>query len=379
MEKQQTHKWLTRSLVQWLIILTYAYMLYHSNLALSTISGISHMLMPFFVGFGMAYLMNILVARVEMSLLKRFKGTVHLTKKGYSVIVLFMYILVLAAFVGVLILLIPLIVGSIESIITQLMQVDTLKLNNDIAKVMSRFTSKPYELSDLLEYITGSLTKWLNSFKDVLPQLMGATKQVVSLILNFILGSIISIYMLLNKSNYISECKRVVLAYMGVKKSALLFDVAAKMHKAFTDFISTIILGAVFVSSITLFGTTLMGISNTLLIAVVIAIGNLIPFFGPILGLIIAIILVAISNPDKLIMYVIFAIALQQFDANVMNPKLVGDKLGLDGLLVIFAVIIMSGLFGFFGTLVGVPVFAVLYFLFRDSVDKRILKQEAEL
>lgn len=330
------------------------------------------MLMPFFIGFAIAYMVNILIGKIEELIISKIKKVTRISERSYKTLVAFVYIITLIIFVGASFIIIPSIIESIENIVAQLLNIDVVKLSNDTSNFIFKFTGKEYELNDLIAYATEQIATLLNSLKDIIPYIMGATKQVFGIFINFLLGIIVSIYMSLNKNKYLDGVQKASMAYLGSERTNKISTLAHKINSSFKGFISTVLIGAIIVSSITLIVTKIMGISNAPLIAFVIAIGNLVPFFGPILGLLSAIILVFISTPDKVVMYIIFAILLQQFDANVLNPKIVGNKLGLDALLVIFAVIVMSGLFGFIGTLVGVPAFAVIYYLIKESVTKRL-------
>lgn len=360
------------STFQWLLVITYAFALYNFDIISGGIKNLSSMLSPFFIGFTIAYLVNIFIIKIEKFINSRTKEDDRLTERGYKLLVLVIYILTLLFVVGILVLIIPSIVSSIENVINNLMSINIIEVSNEVSGFIYNITGKSYDVNDAVKYITERIATILTGFKDILPYVMGATKQAFSILLNLLFGIIISIYMLLNKRSYLKGLNRLFLAFIGQSKTSKLAYLLNKSHTAFTDFISTVLIGAVIVSSITFVVTNIMGISNAILVAIAIAIGNLIPFFGPILGLISASILVLISTPDKVLIYIVFAILLQQFDANVMNPKLVGDKLGLDALLVIFAVIIMSGLFGFLGTFIGVPVFAVIYLFIKEYVNKKL-------
>ena len=111
--------------------------------------------------------------------------------------------------------------------------------------------------------------------------------------------------------------------------------------------------------------TVVAGFQNAVLISVIIGVTNVIPYFGPFIGAVPAALLILISSPRNCLIFLIFIIILQQFDGNVLGPKLLAGSVGLTGFWVLFAITLFQGLFGFVGILAGVPVFAVIYDLAR--------------
>ena len=104
------------------------------------------------------------------------------------------------------------------------------------------------------------------------------------------------------------------------------------------------------------------------------AITNIIPFFGPLIGAAFCAVIIVMTDPLAALLFCIFALLLQQFDGNFLGPKILGSKVGLNGIWVLFAIIVGAGLFGFMGMLLGVPVVMVLYSLFRDLINKKLVR-----
>ena len=111
------------------------------------------------------------------------------------------------------------------------------------------------------------------------------------------------------------------------------------------------------------------------LISVIVGVTNVIPFFGPFIGAIPSTMILLIFSPLSALEFVIFVLALQQFDGNVLGPRILGDSTGLSPLWVLVSIIVGSGLFGFAGMLVGVPTFAVLYTLLREYLNDRLAQK----
>ena len=125
-----------------------------------------------------------------------------------------------------------------------------------------------------------------------------------------------------------------------------------------------------------------MQLPYSALISVIIGVTNVIPFFGPYLGAIPSAILILIVNPThplQCVYFLLFILALQQFDGNILGPKILGESTGLTSFWVIFAITFFGGLFGVFGMIVGVPVFAVIYAAVKSVVNTTLMKKELPL
>ena len=108
------------------------------------------------------------------------------------------------------------------------------------------------------------------------------------------------------------------------------------------------------------------------LVAVIVGITNIIPFFGPIIGAVPCALLLLIVQPIDCLIFVIMIIILQQLDGNVIGPAILGDSVGLSSLWIMFAILVGGAYFGFFGMLLGVPVVAVIYYVIKGIVDERL-------
>ena len=114
-----------------------------------------------------------------------------------------------------------------------------------------------------------------------------------------------------------------------------------------------------------------------LLISVIVGVTNVIPFFGPFIGAIPCGFLLLLIDPMQCLWFVVFVVLLQQFDGNILGPKILGETVGISGFWILFSVIVGGGLFGLPGMLLGVPVFAVIYTLVDDSVTRRLKEKRS--
>ena len=112
-----------------------------------------------------------------------------------------------------------------------------------------------------------------------------------------------------------------------------------------------------------------------MLLGVIVGVTNIIPFFGPFIGAVPSILILLMVSPWDALIFAIFVLALQQFDGNILGPKILGDSTGLAPIWVLVAITIGGGLFGFIGMVAGVPTFAVMYSLLSENMDKRLAKK----
>ena len=192
---------------------------------------------------------------------------------------------------------------------------------------------------------------------------------------NFIIGFIISIYVMYNKESFAAQGKKLVFALMNTNTANQLIKDVRFTSDTFIGFISGKILDSFIIGCICFAGTSIMETPYALLVSVIVGVTNVIPFFGPYLGAIPSAILILMVNPIKCIYFIIFIIILQQVDGNIIGPKILGGSTGLSGFWIIFSITIFGGIMGIPGMIIGVPFFAVLYALIRRFSNRLLEKR----
>ena len=155
-----------------------------------------------------------------------------------------------------------------------------------------------------------------------------------------------------------------------------MLDVMGETHTIFAKFISGKIIDSLVVGVLTFIIMSIAGIPYTVLISVIIGVTNIIPFFGQYIGIIPSAVLVFIASPSKGILFLVLIIILMQFDGNVLGPKILGDSIGLSSFWILFSILFFGSLFGLFGMICAVPVFAVLYRMIKRWCAGRLAKKE---
>lgn len=236
----------------------------------------------------------------------------------------------------------------------------------------------------LQNYVNNAFTTMENWAKnwattDLLPTMQGMMDGVVTTVgsvltvaKNIVLGVIICIYLLASRKRFARHAKAVVYAVFKPDWADKLLEECVHIDVTFVGFFGGKILDSAIVGLICYIFCAIMsvaaGFQNAVLISVIIGVTNVIPYFGPFIGAVPAALLILISSPRNCLIFLIFIVVLQQFDGNVLGPKLLAGSVGLTGFWVLFAITLFQGLFGFVGILVGVPVFAVIYDLARRAI-----------
>ena len=148
-----------------------------------------------------------------------------------------------------------------------------------------------------------------------------------------------------------------------------------KSNEIFGGFISGKILDSAIIGVIAYIVLAIMKMPDTMLVAVIIGVTNIIPFFGPFIGAIPSFIIIVLQNPVQGLYFLIFVIILQQVDGNIIGPKILGDSTGLSSFWVVFAILVFGGLWGFPGMLLGVPIMAVIYYIVSNVVTYSLKKR----
>lgn len=211
-------------------------------------------------------------------------------------------------------------------------------------------------------------------------ELMGnLTESVVILvggIFDVIIGMIISFYFLFSKEMFVRQIKKCTYAMFSSRHANLVLHFATKTNEIFGGFIIGKLIDSAIIGVLCFIGLSILKMPYTLLVSVIVGVTNIIPFFGPYIGAIPSAILIMLEDPMKGIYFIIFVLILQQFDGNILGPKILGNSTGLSAFWVIVAILLGGGLFGFVGMVMGVPTFAVLYYMVGVIMKSRLEKKE---
>lgn len=353
-------------------------------------------LYPFLIGFLIAYIINIpftffynkAFAPLGNINNRNKKISIFLSKMRKPLSMLVSYTIFLAI-IGLLIgIIVPQVSTSLQQVFDNFGEYYT-SFQEWVFGIASRFGFEYEFMSDLFADINGIIANYtggdsssvidinnvIQQFADFFfPHLFDITKNVYTVIYNTIISVVVSIYYISNKEALINQCKKISYALIPRKYLGKLLRIVDICNNMVGKFLYAKIIDSAIIGIICFIGLSIIGIDYALLLSVFVGVTNIIPFFGPIIGAIPGVILLLMVSPIDALWFVIFVIVLQQVDGNIIGPKILGNTIGISGFWVMFSVLVGSGLFGFWGLLLGVPVFAVIYFLIGEKVNDRIVK-----
>ncbi len=346
--------------------------LYRIDSIFAIASKVWQVLLPIVYGLVFAYLMNPIVKTVE-GWLTRFKW---MEKYARIVGVLSALVVVFAVIVALCNMMLPELYKSIRDLITDIpSQLETAM--NAVNHMIGDNTTMDALVKGVIEEGSNMLETWLKTdlltkTNDVMVFLTDGVFNVVGVLIDLLVGFVVSVYVLFSKEKFAGQCKKIIYAVMKPKKANGLLRVAKKSHEIFCGFLIGKILDSLIIGILCFIGLTIIRMPYALLVSVIVGVTNVIPFFGPFIGAVPSVLLVALTDPIKGVYLAIFILALQQLDGNVIGPKILGESTGLSAFWVVFSISLGGGLFGFAGMIIGVPAFAVIYYLVETFIEKRL-------
>ena len=360
-----------------LIVVTYAIVLYLFLSHLETIKAsfqyLTGVLTPIIIGVCIAYVVNLLLKVVEERLLAPlWRRVPRLARAKRAIGILLTLLIIVLILAGLVTFIVPQLARSVSSLAVQ------IPAFLSQASVWIAQLAQQYELTNNLwttlsqnwREIASTVSTFLSA---TLPQLFSWTMGVTNSVVNTILGITFALYMLADKERLINMFRKLIYAFLPRSWSDRVCSVCHDANRIFSSFITGQIVEACILGCLCGVGMSILRFPYALLIGVVVGITALIPILGAYIGTIpSAFIILMESGPLRAIGFVIFIICLQQFEGNVIYPKVVGTSIGLRGIWVLAAITVGGSLFGLPGMVVGVPVFAVLYTLVRRYTYNRL-------
>ncbi|MBO4429645.1 MAG: AI-2E family transporter, partial [Clostridia bacterium] len=232
-------------------------------------------------------------------------------------------------------------------------------------------------VNGLVEYINNFLATISNLVTNLLPSIATILKNVLLTIKDILLGIFFAVYFLLGKERVIAKIKKLSRAIFKERAFNRLSKTCSDLNKNFGSFIAAKIIDSLIIGIITFFVMLVLGMPYYPLIAVIIGITNLIPIFGPVVGAVLGGFIVFITDPTKVILFIIVIIILQQFDGNFLGPRLMGTQTDTTSLGILAALTVFSSIWGVTGLIIAVPLFVVIYSLVKEKTEERLRKKGA--
>ena len=375
--------WGVTALAVLLLLVVAVFVVIRWSLVAALGAKIAHILAPVIYGAVFAYLLNPVYNRVQAAVMKLTKDIIP-DEKGRKRLGGFLgtlasLCLLVAVVVGLISMLIPQLISSIRGVMETLpSSINNLEIW--LEKVLADNPDLEQQVMQHYGAAADYLQNWLTNV--VVPniyRIIGSVSSgvvlVVQAVFDILIGLIVMVYLLNMKEKLLAQAKMIIYGVFPLKIANKVIEEGRYVHQVFGGFIIGKLLDSLIIGLICF---VLLGFANmpyVLLVSVIVGVTNVIPFFGPFIGAIPSAFLILLSDPMKCLYFLIFVLLLQQFDGNILGPKILGDSTGLSSFWVLFSILLFGGLMGFVGMIIGVPTFAVIYRLVTEFTTWRLGKK----
>lgn len=338
---------------------------------------------PIIIGIVLAYLLNPIMVFIEVRLNKLLANVIKNKKQlkstcrmlGIAGAWLFFGMIIVALVASIL----PTITESIVSMVRGFPDA----VNNLLAwleEVVEDGSQLEAFLSEAIVNVSAWFQTWLK--ETLLPQMEGYIGSIMSgafagvkTILNVFIGVVVSVYVLTSKDTFSGQAKKIVYAIFKPSKANVIIDTVRKSHELFGGFITGKLLDSFIIGILAYIVLSIMKMPYTMLVAVIVGVTNIIPFFGPFIGAIPSFFIILLQDPMKSLYFLIFILILQQIDGNIIGPKILGNTTGISAFWIVFSTTFFGGLWGFLGMVIGVPLTAVIHYIVRRILNYMLKKR----
>ena len=323
---------------------------------------------PFIYAFAIAFILNRPMMWFERTLFKDKKK-----KRIFSVALTFTIAISLISVLMVLVL--PQIGLSIAYLV-EAMPGFIQSVSQTAVEVMEQIHLNSRLSRQVQEMWNNIGTGIMNFTVSVLPGVVNVSIGIGNAVVKSIMSTIIAIYMLASKDRLKFQIKKFFYAYFSKNFAEETFELGRMSNTIFSDFIIGKMIDSTIIGIIAFIGMLFIYPDYAVLIAIIIGVTNMIPFFGPFIGAIPSIFILLILSPFASFVFLIFIIVLQQVDGNIIGPKVLGSSLGLSPLWILVGIIVGNGAMGFLGMIIGVPTFAVIYNLVSRNTKEKLEEKD---
>ena len=348
------------------------------------IGKIVDILKPIIYGVGIAYLLNPIMKRVEGLFGKAFRKSIKndkmFQKLSRTVGIVASLICAFLVIFALLNMLIPELYASISGLVSsfpELVETGIERLN----KLQHTDIATNEMIKDVLTQAGDSLGKWLESgilshSNEIMSNVTAGVLGLFGELLDFVIGICAAVYLLSNKETFLGQSRKIIYALLPVKKANILLHICRKSNETFGGFIIGKVIDSAIIGVLCFIGVSILKMPYVVLVSVFVGVTNIIPYFGPFIGAIPCAVLILLVDPMKGLYFIIFIFLLQQLDGNVIGPTILGDSTGLSAFWVLFSILLFGGLFGVAGMIIGVPTFAMIYYIVKLYITQRLEGKE---
>lgn len=344
------------------------------------IDKVTDILITFIYGFCIAFFFTPLVNFLEKFIGKHSARLSARPRILRNITILITYVMFIGCFIWLMVYMIPTVVQSFNSLVISLPE-NMESLLDRLPDMVSGFDDDTAEsIIKAVNQIAEPIQRQINNLPgfiqerfngENIKEFVSSTVNVVTAIINFVIGIIISFYMLSTKEEIAMGCKKFCYAALDEGRAERFIQNMQRVNVIFQNFVLGKLLDAIVLGVMCFVGMVIMRIPYAVAISVIIGVSNMIPYIGPFIGTIPAVFIVLLVSPIKALWLLIYIIAIQQVDNYIICPKLLGDPTGLTPLQVLFAIAVGAYFGGAFGMFISVPVIASIKLFVSEAVNRR--------
>lgn len=332
-------------------------------------------LMPFVYGFAIAYILRPMCRVLEKKCYSVFSFISEKYRKGVSTgaAIAVSYLIFFAIIYFVLAAVLPRLFDSLR-VVLKAVPTSTEEFKLWLNHIFESNPQISRLLGSSIDEVEGQIMKWVESkvlpyISQLLPALTSGILSMIQFFADFLIGLVAAAYILAARKRLRAQLHMIIHALLPPRGAEWLSHELNYTDRMFGGFLIGKIVDSAIIGVLCFIGCSLLKIPNTILVSVVVGVTNIIPFFGPYIGMIPSALIICLDSPVRALIFLVFDIILQQIDGNIIGPRILGDRTGLSGLAVLFSIILFGGLWGFAGMIVGVPLFAVIYDILKQIVN----------
>ena len=354
------------------------------NSVFEIISKIFIILRPLIYGLVIAFLLiqsyNFFERRIQKLLKKKINDINKVRKISKITSIIISVLILLIILFLVLYILIPKLIVNIIALINMITNnmdnieewlKNALKSNSVIENIVLSTVNK--SSNSILDWIS---TGVLPTFENIVASFSNGLSGMYIFLKDFLVGIVFSIYIVIDKKTFVNQTKKLMYALLGIKTTNSILEGTRYSYVILNGFLKGKIITSVGIGVACYLLMIILGMPYASLISLIVAITNIIPFFGPFIGWIPGVIILLISNPMQALYFSIIIVILQQIEGNIIAPKIVSNKTGISSFWVLFSILVFGDLFGFIGMIIGVPIFAVIYHFIAFYLRKKLKNKD---
>lgn len=359
-------KWIPYTIAACTAVVLYV-VLAHMGTIFNALGVIWGFILPVVLGAIIAYILNPLAKWLQRKVFYKIKS--EKSQWLWSVITA-LVVLVLV----VVLLFMALIPQLANSIMTLVSNIDNYarSINKFLDRITEFLGKHNLDASSFEQSAQNMINDLVDSLPSRLTKIVTASKSLGSNLMSWLLGFVLAIYFLMDKPGQVKGLKRFFHAILPQKSYDGFIRFCTRSDKILVRFISCEILDGLIVGVVNFIFMVICGMPYTVLISVIAGVTNLIPTFGPIIGMVLGGLILVLNKTWYAVVFVIFSFILQTIDGYVVKPRLYGDQLGVSGVLILIAIIVGGRIFGMVGILLGIPFAAIAVFVYDEYVIPKL-------